>query len=82
MNPMTILEMMFGKEKAGQLMLQWNRMSPEQKQNEMGRIKGLTDEQKREYLKNMGFDVNLLQQVQPQQQNNVSVNNETKRFNY
>lgn len=82
MNPMTILEMMFGKEKAGQLMLQWNRMSPEQKQNEMGKIKGLTDEQKREYLKNMGFDVNLLQQVQPQQQNNVSVNNETKRFNY
>lgn len=77
MNPMMLMQMVFGNQ-AQQIMNRWNSMSPEQKQQELSKVSGMTKEQQMNYLKSMGVDLNLFngmnQQSQPQQ-------NERK-FNY
>lgn len=77
MNPMMLMQMVFGNQ-AQQIMNRWNSMSPEQKQQELSKVSGMTREQQMNYLKSMGVDLNLFngmnQQSQPQQ-------NERK-FNY
>lgn len=44
-------------------------MSPTQKQQEMARFKGMTQEQMKQYLTNMGFDTSFLNKMDtPMQQ--------------
>lgn len=77
MNPMMLLNMVFGN-KAQEMMNRWNSMSPEQKQAELSKVSNMTNEQKMQYLKSMGFDTNLLNGVG--QQN--TPNNQGGRFSY
>lgn len=72
MNPMMILQMMFG-DKAQEMMNKWNSMSPEQKQAELSKVSGLSREQQMQYLRGMGLDTNLLQQANTQND---------RKFNY
>ena len=87
MNPMTILQMLFG-DRANEMMSRWNSMSPEQKQAEMQRISGMSKEQGMQYLQGMGLDPNILtniMQQQPQTQTPPQQNNSStggNRFNY
>lgn len=87
MNPMTILQMLFG-DRANEMMSRWNSMSPEQKQAEMQRISGMSKEQGMQYLQGMGLDPNILtniMQQQPQTQTPPQQNNSNtggNRFNY
>lgn len=78
MNPMMLLNMVFGN-KAQEMMNRWNSMSPEQKQAELSKVSNMTNEQKMQYLKSMGFDTNLLNRI-GQQQN--TPNNQGGRFSY
>lgn len=82
MNPMMILQMMFGN-KAQEMMNRWNSMSPEQKQAELSKVSGMTNEQKMQYLQGMGLDTNILNQIQ-QGQNNTQPQNQNGggRFSY
>lgn len=72
MNPMMILQMMFG-DKAQEMMNKWNSMSPEQKQAELSKVSGLSREQQMQYLRGMGLDTNILQQANTQND---------RKFNY
>lgn len=72
MNPMMILQMMFG-DKAQEMMNKWNSMSPEQKQAELSKVSGLSREQQMQYLRGMGLDTNILQQANSQND---------RKFNY
>lgn len=78
MNPMMLMQMVFGN-KFQELMGRWNALTPEQKQAELGKVSGLSNEQRMQYLKNMGIDPSVLQQLQNGVNNPQS--NETK-FNY
>lgn len=78
MNPMMLLNMVFGN-KAQEMMNKWNSMSPEQKQAELSKVSNMTNEQKMQYLKSMGFDTNLLNGLGQQQ--NIP-NNQGGRFSY
>lgn len=80
MNPMMLLNMVFGN-KAQEMMNRWNSMSPEQKQAELSKVSNMTNEQKMQYLKSMGFDTNLLNGL-GQQQNTPNSNNQGGRFSY
>lgn len=82
MNPMMILNMMFGN-KAQEMMNRWNAMSPEQKQAELSKVSGMSREQQMQYLQGMGLDTNVLNQIQ-QGQNNTTPQNQNNggRFNY
>lgn len=75
MNPMMILQMVFGN-KAQEMLNKWNAMSPEQKQAELSKVSGMTREQQMQYLQGMGLDTNILNQVQPQTQTS------DRKFNY
>lgn len=83
MNPMMILQMMFGN-KAQEMMNKWNAMSPEQKQAELSKVSGMSKEQQMQYLQGMGLDTNILNQMKQNTtttpQNNQGGN--TGRFNY
>lgn len=74
MNPMMLMQMVFG-DRFKTLMNKWSAMTPEQKQTELNKVRGMSNEQRMEYLKNMGIDTNMLQQYQQQ-------NNQTQKFNY
>lgn len=76
MNPMMILQMMFGN-KAQEMMNKWNSMSPEQKQAELSKVSGMTREQQIQYLQGMGLDTKVLEQFQQQPQQNSG-----RKFNY
>lgn len=86
MNPMMILNMMFGN-KAQEMMNRWNSMTLEQKQAELSKVSGMTDEQRMQYLQNMGLDTSVLNQAKqnkntdatPHQSNQ---NGGVSRFNY
>lgn len=83
MNPMMILQMMFGN-KAQEMMNKWNSMSPEQKQAELSKVSGMSREQQMQYLQNMGLDTSVFNQMKQNTtttpQNNQDGN--TSRFNY
>jgi hypothetical protein len=83
MNPMMILQMMFGN-KAQEMMNKWNSMSPEQKQAELSKVSGMSREQQMQYLQNMGLDTSVFNQMKQNTtmtpQNNQGGN--TSRFNY
>lgn len=79
MNPMMLLNMVFGN-KAQEMMNRWNSMSPEQKQAELSKVSNMTNEQKMQYLKSMGFDTNLLNGLGQQQ--NTPNSNQGGRFSY
>lgn len=83
MNPMMILQMMFGN-KAQEMMNKWNSMSPEQKQAELSKVNGMTREQQMQYLQNMGLDTNVLNQIQQGQNNTQPQVNQNGggRFSY
>lgn len=84
MNPMMILQMMFGN-KAQEMMNKWNSMSPKQKQAELSKVSGMSREQQMQYLQGMGLDTNVLNQIQQGQNNTTPQNNQggnTSRFNY
>lgn len=77
MNPMMILQMMFGN-KAQEMMNKWNSMSPEQKQAELSKVSGMTREQQIQYLQGMGLDTKVLEQFSQQTpQQNIG-----RKFNY
>lgn len=78
MNPMMLLNMVFGN-KAQEMMNRWNSMSPEQKQAELSKVSNMTNEQKMQYLKSMGFDTNLLNGLGQQ---NTPNSNQGGRFSY
>lgn len=83
MNPMMILQMMFGN-KAQEMMNKWNSMSPKQKQAELSKVSGMSREQQMQYLQNMGLDTSVFNQMKQNTtttpQNNQGGN--TSRFNY
>lgn len=82
MNPMMILNMMFGN-KAQEMMNRWNAMSPEQKQAELSKVSGMTKEQQMQYLQGLGLDINLLKQFNQQDMIPQSKDNQGgSRFNY
>lgn len=79
MNPMMILNMMFGN-KAQEMMNKWNAMSPEQKQAELNKVSGMTKEQQMQYLRNMGLDTSVFNQSA--KNTNTQPSNSGSRFNY
>lgn len=83
MNPMMILNMMFGN-KAQEMMNRWNAMSPEQKQAELSKVSGMSREQQMQYLQGMGLDTNVLNQIQQGQNNTQPQSNQNSggRFSY
>lgn len=83
MNPMMILEMMFGKEKAGAMWQQWQSMSPEQKQAEINKVNSMSPEEKNKYLQEKGTNMSSLMNQfggAPTPTNNGG--NGGSRFNY
>lgn len=78
MNPMMILEMMFGKEKANVMWQQWEAMTPEQKQEELGRVRNMSDQEKDSYLRQRGSSLTALKGNGAQQDTVI----EGRRFNY
>lgn len=83
MNPMMLMQMVFGNQ-AQQIMNRWNSMSPEQKQQELSKVSGMTKEQQMNYLKGMGVDMNLFNGMGQNQGNSTpqQVQNQGRKFNY
>lgn len=77
MNPQMFMQMIFGNQ-FNEMMNKWNALSPEQKQAELSKVSGMSNEQRMQYLKNMGIDTSMLQQMQ----NNTQAQNNTTKFNY
>lgn len=77
MNPQMFMQMIFGNQ-FNEMMNKWNALSPEQKQAELSKVSGMSNEQRMQYLKGMGIDTSMLQQMQ----NNTQAQNNTTKFNY
>lgn len=80
MNPQMIMEMLFGKEKTIQILNKWQSMSPEQKQQELQKIQGISKEQMKQYLTNLGIDTKFLDNLNSNTQNNIQ--NSNRKFSY
>ena len=76
MNPMFILQAMFGNEKAQEMMNKWQSMTPQQRQEELNKVNNMSDKEKDDYLKQKGSSLSALKGNNPQQ------NNGGNRFNY
>lgn len=78
MNPQMFMQMVFGNQ-FNEMMNKWNALSPEQKQAELSKVSSMSNEQRMQYLKNMGIDTSMLQQMQ---NNTQAQQNNTTKFNY
>lgn len=76
-----MLEMLFGKEKANQLLNKWKNMSSEQRQTELNKIKGIPQDELKNYLiNNFGFDPKWLENFGNIK--NKALENNDRKFNY
>lgn len=83
MNPMMLMQMVFGNQ-AQQIMNRWNSMSPEQKQQELSKVSGMSKEQQMNYLKSMGVNMDIFNGMSQNQGNSTpqQVQTQVRKFNY
>ncbi len=73
MNMMVLLQQAFGN-KFQEMMYKWNNMTPQQKEDELNKVRGLTEEQRLQYLKSMGIDPSMFNQKTQQPSNPTKFN--------
>lgn len=67
MNPQEMLERLFGKQHAMQLLDKWRAMTPEQQQAEMMKVQGMPQTQINQFLSNLGINPQMFGNMKGQQ---------------